>query len=400
MAVSFGGRIRALKTYLPRVEPKMWAQIRFERENFPVAWVVPTQQTTLQFNTGIVMSETIRIGIVGAGANTRSRHIPGLRAQKDVEIVAVCNQSIQSSERAARELQIPQAFLTWPELVASPGIDAVVIGTWPYLHCPVTLAALDAGKHVITEARMAMNAAEARLMLEASRRNPHLVTQVVPSPYTLKIDRTVQKLLADGFAGELQALEVRANAPSFLDRESPLHWRHDCDLSGLNSLGMGIWYEAVMRWVGEAKTVRAMTRVSVKQRKDSNGSIKAVSVPDHVDILAEMVCGAQARFQFSAVTGLAPGPEVWLFGSEGTLRYDASSEKLAGACRGESALHEIAIPAELSIGWRVEEEFINAIRGVEKVQLTTFLDGLKYMQFTEAVSRSAASGASVDVRQL
>jgi predicted dehydrogenase len=252
----------------------------------------------------------------------------------------------------------------------------------------------------MTEARMAMNAAEARLMLEASRRNPHLVTQVVPSPYTLKIDRTVQKLLADGFVGELQALDVRANAPSFLDCESPLHWRHDRDLSGVNSLGMGIWYEAVMRWVGEAKTVRAMTRVSVKQRKDSNGSIKAVSVPDHVDILAEMVCGAQARFQFSAVTGLAPGPEVWLFGSEGTLRYDASSEKLAGARRGEPALHEIAIPAELSIGWRVEEEFINAIRGVEKVQLTTFLDGLKYMQFTEAVSRSAASGASVDVRQL
>lgn len=346
------------------------------------------------------MSKTIRIGIVGAGANTRSRHIPGLRAQEHVEIVAVCNRSIQSSERAAREMQISRSFLTWPELVASPDIDAVVIGTWPYLHCPVTLAALDAGKHVMTEARMAMNAAEARLMLEASRRNPHLVTQVVPSPYTLKIDRTVQKLLADGFVGELQALDVRANAPSFLDCESPLHWRHDRDLSGVNSLGMGIWYEAVMRWVGEAKTVRAMTRVSVKQRKDSNGSIKAVSVPDHVDILAEMVCGAQARFQFSAVTGLAPGPEVWLFGSEGTLRYDASSEKLAGARRGEPALHEIAIPAELSIGWRVEEEFINAIRGVEKVQLTTFQDGLKYMQFTEAVSRSAASGASVDVRQL
>jgi predicted dehydrogenase len=346
------------------------------------------------------MSETIRIGIVGAGANTRSRHIPGLRAQKDVEIVAVCNQSIQSSERAARELQIPQAFLTWPELVASPGIDAVVIGTWPYLHCPVTLAALAAGKHVLTEARMAMNTAEARIMLEASRRNPHLVTQVVPSPYTLKIDRTVQKLLAEGFVGELQALEVRANAPSFLDRESPLHWRHDRELSGFNILGMGIWYEAVMRWVGEAETVRAMTRVSVKQRRNSSGVMKTVSVPDHVDILAEMACGAQARFQFSAVTGLAPGPEVWLFGSEGTVHYEVSAEKLSGARRGETALHELAIPAELAIGWRVEEEFINAIRGVEQVKFTTFEDGLKYMQFTEAVGRSAASGVLMNVQHL
>jgi predicted dehydrogenase len=237
-------------------------------------------------------------------------------------------------------------------------------------------------------------------MLEASRRNPHLVTQVVPSPYTLKIDRTVQKLLTEGFVGELQALEVRANAASFLDRESKLHWRHDRDLSGFNILGMGIWYEAVMRWVGEAKTVSAMTRVSVKQRKNSGGIIQTASVPDHVDVLSEMACGAQARFQFSTVTGLAPGPEVWLFGSEGTLRYDASSEKLLGARRGETALHEIAIPAELAIGWRVEEEFINAIHGVEKVKFTTFEDGLKYMQFTEAVSRSAASGVAVGVQHL
>jgi len=342
----------------------------------------------------------IRIGIVGAGANTRSRHIPNLKRQAGVEIVSVCNRSRESAEKVAKEFGIPRICQHWKDLVESADIDAVVIGTWPYLHCPVTLAALAAGKHVLTEARMAMNAAEARLMLEASRRNPQLVAQVVPSPYTLKIDRTVQKLLAEGIVGELQALELRANAPSFVDREAPLHWRHDRDLSGLNILGMGIWYEAVMRWVGEAKTVRAMTRVSVKQRKDSSGVIKAISVPDHVDILAEMVCGAQARFQFSAVTGLAPGPEVWLFGSEGTLCYDASIERLAGVRRGESALHEIAIPAELSVGWRVEEEFVNAIRGEEKVKLTTFEDGLKYMQFTEAVSRSAASGAFVDVQQL
>jgi len=345
-------------------------------------------------------SSVIRIGIVGAGANTRSRHIPNLKLQTGVEILSVSNRSRESSERAAKEFGIPRVCQHWKELVESADIDAVVIGTWPYLHCPVTLAALAAGKHVLTEARMAMNAAEARLMLEASRRNPHLVTQVVPSPYTLKIDRTVQKLLTEGFVGELQALEVRASAPGFLDRASPLHWRHDRDLSGFNILGMGIWYEAVMRWVGEAKTVTAMTRVSVKERKDSNGVMKTVSVPDHVDILAAMACGAQARFQFSAITGLAPSPEVWLFGSEGTLRFDAASEKLLGARRGEAALHEIVIPAELAIGWRVEEEFINSIRGVEKVKFTTFEDGLKYMQFTEAVSRSADSGVLMNVPHL
>jgi predicted dehydrogenase len=163
---------------------------------------------------------------------------------------------------------------------------------------------------------------------------------------------------------------------------------------------MGIWYEAIVRWVGEAKTVMAMARVSVKQRKDNSGVFRTVSVPDHVDILAEMACGAQARFQFSAVTGLAPGPQVWLFGSEGTLNYQVSDERLWGGRRGDSELKSISIPPELAGGWRVESEFVNAIRGKENIKLTTFEDGLKYMQFTEAVSRGARSGRAVPVQEM
>ena len=112
------------------------------------------------------MASAIRIGIVGAGDNTRVRHIPGLQAQEGVEIVSVCNRSQASSQRVAREFGIPTTHGHWRELIASDGIDAVVIGTWPYLHCPITLAALEAGKHVMTEARMAMDAGQARRMLE------------------------------------------------------------------------------------------------------------------------------------------------------------------------------------------------------------------------------------------
>src|SRR5204862_968093 len=118
--------------------------------------------------------------------NTRSRHIPGLRAVPDVEIVAVCNRRPESTAAAAREFGIPRTFERWEDLVADAEIDAVVIGTWPYLHCPITLAALAAGKHVLTEARLSMNAAEAHQMLAAARHAPQLVAQVVPSPYGLK----------------------------------------------------------------------------------------------------------------------------------------------------------------------------------------------------------------------
>jgi predicted dehydrogenase len=346
------------------------------------------------------MSETIRVGIVGAGTNTRSRHIPGLKQQEGVKIVSVCNRSQDSSERVAAEFGIPNIHRHWKELVISPDIDAVVIGTWPYLHCCATTAALEAGKHVLTEARMATNAREAHLMLEKSLINPQLVTQVVPSPVTLRVDRTVQQLLAEGYMGELYALDLKVNTSAFADSESSLHWRQDHNLSGLNILTMGIWYEAILRWIGEAKSVTAMTRVNVKQRKDTDGVLKTVLVPDHVDVVADMASGAQAHYQFSAVTGLGPDPELWLFGSQGTLRYDVSRDKLFGGKRGDTALKEICIPPELEGRWRVEEEFINAIRGKEKVRLTTFEDGVKYMQFTEAVARSASAGTTISVSEM
>ncbi|MBI3463364.1 MAG: Gfo/Idh/MocA family oxidoreductase, partial [Planctomycetes bacterium] len=100
-------------------------------------------------------SPPIRIGIVGAGNNTRLRHIPGFRALEGVEIAGVVNRSPESTRRAADEHGIPRTYRNWQELIADPQIDAVCIGTWPYLHCPITLAALEAGKHVLTEARMA-----------------------------------------------------------------------------------------------------------------------------------------------------------------------------------------------------------------------------------------------------
>src|SRR5206468_4445285 len=150
------------------------------------------------------MPEIIRVGIVGAGNNTRVRHIPGLKDQEGVEIVAVCNQSKESSERVAREFGIPRTHTNWRELVQSEEVAAVVIGTWPYLHCPVTLAALGAGKHVLTEARMAMSAAEAHQMLAAARERPDLVAQIVPSPFGLSAAAVVRELLRDGYLGDLR----------------------------------------------------------------------------------------------------------------------------------------------------------------------------------------------------
>ena len=271
----------------------------------------------------------LRVGLIGAGANTRSRHIPGLLALPDVRLVAVCNRRPESTQAVAREFSIPRSYAHWEELVADPDLDAVVIGTWPYLHCPITLAALESGKHVLTEARMAMNAAEARSMLDAARRAPNLVKQLVPAPNTLEVDSTLQALLAEGYVGEVLAVEIQANQGQFVDAEQPLHWRQDASLSGLNAMTMGIWYEALMRWLGPARRVMAATKICVPKRKDASGVWQEVRVPDHVEILATLGGGASVHMRFSTVTALAPPSEVWIFGTEGTLRIESDARRRA-----------------------------------------------------------------------
>ena len=339
--------------------------------------------------------QRIRVGIVGAGANTRSRHIPGLRAQPGVEIVQVANRSAESSNRVAAEFNIPSTAPDWRALVDNPAIDAVMIGTWPYLHAPITLAALEAGKHVLCEARLAMNLAEAREMAQVARAHPELVAQVVPAPFTLGVDKTVQRLLREGFLGRLLSIEVRVADGRFFDPAAPLSWRQDIDLSGLNVMSLGIWYESVMRWVGEAVSLTAKGRTFVTQRVGIDGHPRGVRVPEHVCILADMACGAQASFTVSSVCGGVKLGEIMLYGSEATLRF--ADGVLTAAHRGEEGFRAVLPQEGEEGGWRVEEEFINAIRGHEPVTHTSFAEGVKYMAFTEAVALSMQERREVPV---
>src|SRR5438132_7612285 len=159
---------------------------------------------------------TLRVGFVGAGNSTRRRHIPGFQQQPGVELGAVANRTKESGGRVAREFGLARVYEDWRDLVRARDVDAVCIGTWPYMHCAMTLAALEHGKHVLCEARMAMSAAEGRKMLEASRRTPHLVTQLVAAPNTLELDPTVQKMVADGYVGDVLAVEVSATQGQFV----------------------------------------------------------------------------------------------------------------------------------------------------------------------------------------
>ena len=339
--------------------------------------------------------DTIRIGYVGAGGNTRLRHLPGFAEIDGVESVSVANRSRESSQRVADEFGLSTVYDSWEELIDADDTNAICIGTWPYMHKTLVLASLAAGKHVMTEARMTMNSADAREMLEASLSYPDLVTQIVPAPHTLRVDNTIKDMISDGYFGDMLSADITVHQGDFVDYDSELHWRHNRDLSGNNIMQMGIWYEAIMRWFGPAAAVSAVGRVTVKQRKGWDGGLAYTTIPDHVEILIEFASGPIARLRVSTVTGLAPADGVWIFGSEGTVHVDSASMSMRGGRRGDSELSEIDIPVEKQGGWRVEEEFINAIRGLEPITHTNFFDGVRYMEFTDAVTISIQTGERV-----
>jgi predicted dehydrogenase len=360
------------------------------------AALAPTALLAQQRTSTATAAERIRVGLIGAGGIVSSVHVPGLKRQPGVEIVAVANRSLESSRRAAAELGIPNAYANWEELLAAGGLDAVLIGTWPYMHRTITLAALDEGLHVLCQARMANNAAEAHEMLAASRRHADRVCQLVPTSGSYRIDRALQRLLGERYVGDVLSVEVQMLQRGFASFEGELDWRHDPEFSGINVLNVGGTYESAMRWLGTGSRVMATTKVHVPRRKDEQGQLRTATIPDHVEVLYELREGAPVHMKFSETTGLSRGNQIWIFGSEGTIYVD-NEQRIFGGRRGDQELTELPNPREQQAFHRVEEEFVNAIRGREQISMATFETGVRYMEWTEAVHRSAASGTAVQL---
>jgi predicted dehydrogenase len=333
--------------------------------------------------------DTIRVGFVGLGGICRSRHVPGLRRIEGVDIVAVANRSRESSERAAQEFGIPDVCDSWEELVARDDIDAVFIGTWPYMHHPISVAALDAGKHVFCQARMAMDYPEAKAMYQRAQETG-LVAMLCPVPVGLSIDATIARVLREGCLGDVRLVRVQSFSNACASPDAPMNWRKDHRLSGLNMLTLGMYAEVIHRWFGWTRTVSAQTQTFVSERTDETGARVAVQIPDQVLFTAEMDGGIPAQYTFSAA--VHHGKDlVEIYGSKGTLRYDVDADVLYGAAADETDFAPVTINPEDAYDvhtWRVEEDFINAIRQGSEYH-PNFEDGMRYMQVVQAVYESA-----------
>jgi len=342
-------------------------------------------------------TDTVRVGFIGAGAIVRQRHVPGLQQIGGVELVGVANTSRSSSERAAEELGIRRVYEDWRELTQSDEVDVVWIGTHPNTHREMCVAALEAGKHVFCQARMAPDYADAKAMWEAARASDR-TTMLCPPPHYMRGDRVIRRLLREGLIGEPRTLVVQSFSDLYADPLKPLHWRQQRAISGFNTLDVGMMLEVMQRWLGYARRVTALEKTVVLTRLRADGGTGTVERPDSVSAIAELENGALATMLFSGVARHARDANRFeIYGSEGTIRYLYASDTILAGTSADAELRHVPILPEEAREWTVEADFVAAVRSGQSSAEPSFWDGLKYIEMTEALARSAVTGRAVDL---
>jgi predicted dehydrogenase len=340
-------------------------------------------------------NQKLRVGIVGAGGIVRTRHLPALKKNPDVELVAVSNSSYESAEKFCSE-ELPQAtpMRNWADLLALPDLDVIWIGTPPYMHSAVTISALEAGKHVFCQARMSMDLAEADEMLATSKRFPELVTMLCPPPYGMRADLLVKKLLAENYIGRPHHVRLQSFTGAYLDPNKPAHWRQKIEISGLNVLTLGIYVEVLQRWLGDITGVFARGKV-VHPIRDGY----EVIVPDLLNVFCAFGDGAEGVLEFSGINAFAGGDRCEIYGDRGTIVYDFATDIVQAGKTGDKEMRVVDLPSELATEWRVEDDFIAAVKSKGRVRPhPDFEDGLRYMRVVQAVADSRARNEWVSIK--
>lgn len=175
------------------------------------------------------MPETLKIGIVGAGAITQVAHLPVLRKLKGVQVAALCDSDVAKARALAQRYGIRDTFSDIEELLEYESLDAVAICTPNHLHEPHVLAAMAAGLPVLVERPMALSLAGAqRIVKQAEKRG-----QVVAVGLNNRYRTDVQIVRSFAQSGELGRLEsVRGSWHVFRPGRAQLGWRQRRDQSG------------------------------------------------------------------------------------------------------------------------------------------------------------------------
>ena len=143
-------------------------------------------------------------GIIST-AHINRKVIPGAHASPKVDLVAVASRDQARADAYAKEWEIPRAYGSYEELLADPEIEAVYISLPNTLHCEWSIAALDAGKHVLCEKPMSRHTDEVEAAFDAAERNDRFLSEAFMYRHNPQTKRLVE-LVAGGTIGELRLI--------------------------------------------------------------------------------------------------------------------------------------------------------------------------------------------------
>lgn len=244
----------------------------------------------------------VRYGIIGFGAFAEQAIAPAIQASPNSELVAIQKRSLAAAREKAAAFSIPHAFTTAEELVADPDVDAVFIVSANALHHSETLAAANAGKHVLVEKPIAMNVQEAEEMIAACNR--HKVKLMVGhmirfSPLALRIKQLIQ-------SGALGTISFVKSEFFYDARLSHRGWLVDPTIAGGGPIfDIGVHCLDTMRFVLNEEVISVRSLVEPRLSETATEVTASLSLRFSKGTLGSIFCSyvSSARRSFIEIIG-------------------------------------------------------------------------------------------------
>lgn len=330
------------------------------------------------------LDRTLKLGLIGLGGAAHWK-LSEIATCPGATLHAVCDTRPEAIESVRRQCRVPHAFEDYRDLLELEDLDGVVISTPNALHYPVALAAFDAGKDVLCEKPLALNAGEARQMEQAAR-DSGCIAQV-HFPYRLSAEaQFVRRLIAEGRLGRPYHLSITYAHGDWYDEAGSLRnapgvggWRTDRAMAGsgvLSDLGSHV-LDLARHWLGEAEGMSATLLHQGEEGEDG--------IDDTASYRVRYQSGTLGTFVNSrCYTGHHQHFVAELYGSRAALRFGL--EELHWFDRSSGHWIEVAVPE--GFGRSMVTEFTDAILG-KQTEAATFEDGLRVQELLDAAIESS-----------
>jgi predicted dehydrogenase len=261
----------------------------------------------------------MRVGIIGCG-NIMGAYVTGCRAFDILEVVAIADIQPEAAAAKAAKFNIPRA-LPVEDLLADPDIDIVINLTVPKAHAEVSLAIIEAGKHLHSEKPLALNRKEGAQIIAAAKKRGVMVG-CAPDTFLGGGLQTCRHLLDQGDIGEPVA------ATAFFMGHGPESWHPNPDFFYKTGAGpmfdLGPYYlSALVHLLGPVRRVSGSARISFPERTVTSearyGQRIEVEVPTHVAATLDFAGGPVATLITSFDIWAHTLPRIEVYGSEGTI---------------------------------------------------------------------------------